>query len=44
MGGAHGQARSEILSESPRPRPGLESKGRPDGYLLMNCLVIKVAG
>jgi len=36
-------ARGGILSESPRPRPGLESKGRPDGYLLTNCLVNKVA-
>ena len=36
-------ARRGILSESPRPRPGLESKGRPDGRLLTNCLVNKVA-
>jgi hypothetical protein len=36
-------ARGGILSESHRPRPGLESKGRPDGRLLTNCLVNKVA-
>ena len=36
-------ARGGILSESPRPRPGIESKGRPDGRLLTNCLVNKVA-